>query len=54
VERDIFLGSLEGMENYYTVHDSVYFPASEVEAFNDKILSYFIELGLDRPKLKLD
>jgi len=51
VERGMFLSALQGLNDYYTVHDCVYFEIGREEEFKSQILNYFILNGLDLPIL---
>lgn len=54
IEREVFLKSLEGLNDYYTIHDSVYFQNGREEEFKSKILNFFSNLCLDQPNLCLE
>jgi hypothetical protein len=54
VERDIFLSSLDGMSEYFSVHDSVYFQEGREDEFRNKILNHFAVNNLDAPRLCLE
>ena len=52
-EKEILFGSIENIENYYTVHDSVVTINSQAEEVEQLIYQRCEYLGLAKPKLKI-